>query len=381
MSADKADTGVVNAGETQRLAPSEQVAETVVPEVAQTPETYSLSGVMDNLGIPAEIQEELQPPPEVVDAVEDAVEPEPVEVEAEPEAEAEDEEPSKEEDAEAEPEEKHQWPVEAIKLKDKYRRQRNEARDKAAELEDQVRQLQEQIETAPPATVSPTMVDPLVNVTDEAGLQKARAEAKILRDYCRERRQGFTLNEGTAEERWVPPEEIAKSESYAEDMLAEYIPQKAAELQARPQFTGQAKLVLPTMFETGHADAKAAKVMLVDHPWLASDPARDLKIAVSLVGWKTIMAQQAAKETKPETDKKLQVPDELKQQHLNRGKVPVLRQNPPSRVNGNSPSHADKAKPHPLEKVMNDQSSVSLGAAMREMRDATPENSRRPTLV
>lgn len=382
MSADNADLAPVVNQDASRTAQAEPAAEQTIEQA--TPEApRSTENIMDRMGLPEEVKQQLREKQQTPEPQAEADQPEAETPEEEPVEEPADTEPEKE-DPEATAEETKQWPEKAIKLKDRYRRQRNQARDEAAELREQLADAQTKLESAQPVTVAPTLNDPLAHVTDMKGLESEFMQAENLRNFCIKNANGYMANEGTDQEKWIPPEVIADKHIEANDVLTKFIPLKAQQIAARPKYTEQAKQVMPTMFEPGHDDYKAARNMKVLYPFLANDPRADELIAVQLKGWKAIQAEQAQKPSKNGQGKpELELPAELVRSHQDRNKVPVLKNLPPSRPNGSSLPAQAKAAQTAQQAALQSGDRDAILAAVRARRESGSErvNSRSPALV
>lgn len=294
------------------------------------------------------------------------------------EAEEEEEKPTEEE----EPKGKTEWPKDAIAIKDKYRRQRNEARDEAKALQDENEQLRSQLENLPAPQVMPTPADPLANVADLKALAQTQQTFRFIREQCTLNPDGWTVDEGQPSERFVSPEMVRKALVEAQTAL-DAVPQKAEALMAKPKFDEEARRILPAMFDRGTADFQAAQNVVRDMPWLVADPQHNLKVAVFLRGWQTVQSEMnaaAGNGTKTNGNGKQSLkdalPPELVEQHRNRGKVPYLKQSPPGRPSGSAAPNGGKAVNEAMQAVIDGEDGAEgIGrafAAMRSASDAKP---------
>ena len=364
MPAEIADPAIV--AETAEPNREAEVSDAELLELRE-PRGRSLAGVAESLGIPPDIQEKLNlgeaaPEPEV----KAETEPETAEAEAEPEAEEEDE-------PEAEEVVNDPKVSGLIKAKDKYRHQRNEAREKAADLEKENAELKAKLEDKPPVVVAASWQDPLAHVNNEAELDSELTSARAILSFYRKNPNGWETKDGTI----VTPDQVVDKTEEMERIISEEVPRKREELKLKPQFTAQAKALLPTMFDPSHEHYQIMQGVLKETPQLARSPKTVVNIAYGIIGEWYVRQMIAQREAQAKNGgKKINLPPELVQQDKNRGKVPILKSNPPTKVNGNS---APKPKPRTetLQEVIADNSSAALGKALREMRGAGSDQSSR----
>lgn len=378
-------------------ATAEPTTEATTPEKPM-PERGDLSAVMENLGIPSELREGI-----LEEHTEPAATGEPAEAERigdEPAAPAGDE-PTGDEPAGDEPtgeavagEEEEEEPGEEPKAETpewfqkrvgKLTRQRRKAEDRADAAEERATKAEKalaEIDEKPPVVFQASPADPLAEVTDFAGLEKAKVDAKALRDFCRANLNGYVAFEGTDKEKFVQAGEVASTLSYAEDILSEHVPKKQEHLKAQPGFTAQAKQLLPQMFQRGTVEHNAYQQTLRDNPWLANDPQRDLKAAVQIIGWQAVLARiNKAREKGPNDS----APDKILRARENNAGLPLTRTSPPEKPRGGVKIQTSKEVMENAEKEMietggNEESTRNFARQMMKETAAQP-NGREPALV
>jgi hypothetical protein len=121
-------------------------------------------------------------------------------------------------------------------------------------------------------------------VTDFEGLARMQREAKALRQWCRDNRDGCIANEGAENERTITPKEVADWLDGAEDMLQEFIPRKAADIESTQQLDSMAVKVYPEIFDRKSEDYGVVRALFQSLPGLATVPARNLITGDYLLG-------------------------------------------------------------------------------------------------
>lgn len=214
----------------------------------------------------------------------------------------------------------------------KLRQKKRELTTRAEKAEQEAQALRAQLENAAPVTVAPSLTDPLSHVTDQASLETARTEFRMLRDMARTKPDGWIANEGKDNEVVITREQAAQYQSYAEDVLSDHFPRKEKEItQIRPMSRQASARILPTMFKTGTEDHQAAQLLWKQYPMLASNPERDYLTAIFLRGFKTVATEMSQKNGNGKTDPKLKIPDQILAAREARDKTPIQRATPPGR--------------------------------------------------
>jgi hypothetical protein len=293
------------------------------------------------------------------------------------EAESEEQEQDQEQEQDApEAQGKEQWPKEAIALKDKYRRQRNEARDEADELRERIAGLENQVNA--PAAPMPTRANPLAGITNLTQLEQVEATLEIIEDQCTLKPNGWIANEGQDTETFITPEMVAEALVEARRALRA-VPKKERELTVvRPKFDAEAEKILPGMFKPGSEDHQAMQRVLKSQPWVLEKPDGMRELAVYLRGWKQVNAEQGQNGSGTGQRPSLQdvLPPELVEQHRNRGKVPILKQSPPGRPSGSASPNGGKAVNEAMQAVIDgDDGAEGIGKAFAAMRAASSQKS------
>lgn len=357
-----ADPGV----KPEPVAQTQSASTATIPETTTETTSSSTSSLMEKLGVPAEVQQELEsrkPKPE-------AAEPAQAEPEANAAAPAQTEpEQHDDPDAEAsdEPKPSKTWPEdvqkEFQKRVGKEARKRRLALERAEKVELENEQLRAQLEATHPVTVMPSDNDLLADVTNETQLEERVKIAKAGRDLYRSRLNGFTVNEGTPQERFVSPEEVAITLGRFEDVINEAAPRKQREMQERREYDRVARAKYPQLFDRTSEDYQRAAGALQRFPWLARDPAANIFIGDYLRGAKARMAEEnqaSASSGDPAADKIISA----------RTLTPPIAPNVPAaqRSNGSTPSrkNVDQA----MNNLVADGSREALIAAIRAKREA-----------
>lgn len=307
-----------------------------------------MNGLMQKLGIPHSVRETIAAPvaPQEAEAGTGDEQTGETEVESKDEAEkptgeADESEGETKEEADAdsdddpegeeETEDSHKE-INVEKLRSKERKQRKRAQRAEAALQAEqakAADLAAKLETATPIQVVPTLQDPLAHVTDLKSLNDEVFRIRRLRDTARANPQGWVANEGTAKEEQVTAEQSQYWLSWAENTLADVVPQKEQEIKTlRPQARQAGEAILPEMFKAGTVDNQARQYLLRSYPALAAHPESDYLTAVFLVGYKAIAAAQNGN---GKNGHKLEVPAAITKAHADKGKVAIQKQQPPGR--------------------------------------------------
>lgn len=368
-----ADAGVIS-------EPTTAAAETASTAVTPETETATTStSLMEKLGIPLDIQKELQsktkrPEPEPITPSEPEAPHGTEETEPEPTPETPPEENPEEEKPVAE---KDQWPESAQKRVDKLSRQKNEWKEKAEDAVAEAAQLKAQLDGVQPVTVAASSSDLLADVQTPEQLQAVIDRARLKRDYCRQHPNGVTVNEGKADATFIEPEEIAKELSEAEDVLMFEVPRKNREIQERARVDEIALKVYPDIFDRGSEDYQVAGALLRTLPGLVNHPARNLVIGDYLRGVKARIAEN----TKANGKVKPVLPEV---EAITRPRAPLAPNVPTAQRGSNGLEPSPKKVDDAMNKLaQSDGSAEAIAAALRARREARTKTvtPRTPVLV
>lgn len=328
------------------------------------------------LGIPDDMAKQVFGPIPEPKAEEPKAEALPPPEEKEPEPEKVEEPPTAEKAEEPEPELDASTPDWAKQRIGKLTGQREEARRERAALNEQFLAAQEriaQLEAQPSVTVQPSANDPLADVTDLATLKTKVDAARHTKRWCRQNPEGVTVNEGVeGKERFIAPEAIRDMLGNAEDVIDEYAPRKAYEIQLREENNEVARKVNPDLFKRGTEAYQVAQTAMQEIPGLANHPAAHLFIAYYYAGVQADIADSQAKAAKngnghgpkPVLDPRLTAEALSKIPPL----APVTA-SPPNALGkvGGAQARVEEAK---TNMVTESGSRESLVAAVRAMREA-----------
>lgn len=267
------------------VAPAAETASTATtPETPTETVSTASSSLMDRLGVPAEVQQELESrkpkaEPEQPATADTVTEPAEAATPVVPD-----------EDSAEDGEVPHQDGLIRKEVFDKrvskLSKQKNKAVERAEKAEELAEQLRAQLEATQPVTVTPNSDDLLADVTNETQLEERKQLAKVARDYYRARQNGFTVNEGTPQERDVSAEEVATILGRVEDVLNEHAPRKAVQLQERRVYDEQARQLYPDLFKPTSEDYQKKQIILKRFPALVNDPGVNVFIGHFLKGAK-----------------------------------------------------------------------------------------------
>lgn len=153
--------------------------------------------------------------------------------------------------------------------------------------------LDEARNSAPAASVAPTAQDPLADVHDEAALDQRMAQARKLRRWCIQNRDGGVIKEGDREIE-VPAERAAELLEQAEETLETHAPKRRAFLGAKVQMDRQAEVFYPWLKNRTAQATRAVESTLKQFPQLAALlPGAKLAVADMLMGAHLRQAQSA----------------------------------------------------------------------------------------
>jgi hypothetical protein len=157
--------------------------------------------------------------------------------------------------------------------------------------------LQEARSAPAPAAV-PTAADPLADVDDEAGLDQRLQQARALRRWALQHRDGGIVKDGEKEIE-ITPEKAGEILADADELLTEHGPRRRQFLQARAQYDAHAVSAYPWLKHAAGPGARAVEQTLKQYPALRSIfPGAKLAVADMLMG-AHLRQQQQAKGAKP----------------------------------------------------------------------------------
>lgn len=173
-------------------------------------------------------------------------------------------------------------------------RERDDARAGQAELK-------QRLENTRPVQMAPSAQDPLADVEDEAGLQKAVADYEALLEFAemnRDGKEGVVIGKdaaGNPTTRDYGPEDMARIRIEAEKALRKHVPAKAAYLQDRKASDAAAREVYPELFDTGSEDYQLARSLVQQVPELMRFGHAWLNVGRFLRGYKAEQQEMAAR--------------------------------------------------------------------------------------
>lgn len=202
-----------------------------------------------------------------------------------------------EEDEPLTPEQQKAWPPEALKRIHKAAGQRNQAREEA-------KQLREQLAKATRPTVEATEEDPLADVDSPQLMERAIKEYRDLRQWAQENPDGVSDQpigkdgSGNVVTRDYSAKEMAAIVAKTTRILEEHVPRKIHILSQQHLHEQVAKERLPEMFEEGTEANRFYKQALKELPGVRNIPGSANYIRWAWKGLQLDIAEQDAAKAK-----------------------------------------------------------------------------------
>lgn len=157
--------------------------------------------------------------------------------------------------------------------------------------------LTEQLRTASPNVLQPTVENPLANLMTVEAVQERESALKLARRWCRENPEGGMV-EINGKEVEFDAEAVRKRLAAVEDMLEEAVPKRLKFLEEHAQVEAEAKLFYPELYDPNSAASKVEKSFLSLVPEFLNLPNYKLIIGDAMRGYQARLAEAKAKTAK-----------------------------------------------------------------------------------
>jgi hypothetical protein len=293
--------GAAATGEAEETTP-ERTPDTPLSETVKNP--ARLGAVLEEMGLPAEIVEQVAPKAERES--EGGEEQPPGEGEEQPEQPAEEGQPSTEEPqlppaAQAEQEEPvpEDWPASAKARVAKEAQKRRARTEELTATQARLAQVEAALRDGAgrQGASPPTMRDPLADVMDAAGLARAEEQFEALLEFAEMNPDGaddvfIGRNPDGSEKRMdYTAQDIAKMKVTAEKVLRKGIPAKAQWLAAAGENVRETQKMYPSIFKDGSEESQTAALILNQLPEIQRFPDFALWIGDAIAGRKARLAK------------------------------------------------------------------------------------------